>query len=61
MVRWQPDYPPVRKLVDRTALSGRQRRKLATAAARRLTIDLWRLFTDRTTAEKIGLGLTCVL
>lgn len=60
LVRWQPDYPPVRRLVDRTALSGRQRRKLATAAARRLAIDLWRLFTGRTTAEKIGLGLTCV-
>jgi transposase len=60
LVRWQPDYPPVRKLVDRTALSGRQRKKLATAAARRLAIDLWRLFTGQTTAEKIGLGLTCV-
>jgi transposase len=60
LVRWQPDYPPVRQLVERTALSGRQRRKLATAAARRLAIDLWRLFTGQTTAEKIGLGLTCV-
>jgi transposase len=60
LVRWQPDYPPVRRLVDRAALSGRQRRKLATAAARRLAIDLWRLFTGQTTPEKIGLGLTCV-
>jgi transposase len=57
LVRWQPAYPPVRKLIDRTALSGRQRRKLATAAARRLAIDLWRLFTGQTTADKIGLGL----
>ena len=61
LVRWQPDYPPIKKLIDRTALSGRQRRKLATAAARRLAIDLWRLFTNQTTAEKIGLGLTCAL
>jgi hypothetical protein len=60
LARWQPDHPPVRKLVDRAALSGRQRRKAATAAARRLAIDLWRLFTGQTTAEKIGLGLTCV-
>jgi transposase len=61
LVRWQPGYPPVRPLIDRTALSGRQRRKLATAAARRLAIDLWRLFTGQTTADKIGLGLIRVL
>lgn len=56
LARWQPDYPPVRALVDKTRLSARQRRKHAAAAARRLAIDLWRLFTGQTTAEKIGLN-----
>lgn len=55
LARWQPDYPPVRALVDKAALSPRRRRKHAAAAARRLAIDLWRLFTGQTTAEKIGL------
>jgi len=55
LARWQPDYPPVRALVDKASLSPRRRRKHATAAARRLAIDLWRLFTGQTTAEKIGL------
>src|SRR5690606_10677629 len=61
LVRWQPEYPPEQRLIVRDALSGRQRRRLAAAAARRLAIDLWRLFTGRTTAEKIGLGLIRVL
>lgn len=55
LARWQPDNPPVRALVDKAALSPRRRRKHAAAAARRLAIDLWRLFTGQTTAEKIGL------
>jgi transposase len=55
LARWQPSYPPVRALVDKASLSPRRRRKHATAAARRLAIDLWRLFTGQTTAEKIGL------
>jgi transposase len=56
LARWQPHYPPVQALVDKTALSARRRRKHAAAAARRLAIDLWRLFTGQTTAEKIGLS-----
>jgi len=55
LVRWQPDYKPVRALVDKAALSPRRRRKHAVAAARRLAIDLWRLATKQTTPEKIGL------
>jgi transposase len=54
LVRWQPQYPPVRKLVE-TGLAPRMRRKAVVAAARRLAIDLWRLATNRTTPEKIGL------
>jgi transposase len=60
LARWQPDYKPVRLLVDKTALSGRRRRKLAVAAARRLAIDLWRLATKQTTPEKIGLNAAFV-
>ena len=54
LLRWQPQYPPVRCLVDKS-LSPRIRRKAAVAAARRLAIDLWRLATGRTTPERIGL------
>ncbi len=54
LVRWQPDYPPVRALVA-GVLRGAARRKLAVAAARRLAIDLWRLATGQTTAEKLRL------
>jgi transposase len=54
LVRWQPDYPPVRKLVE-GLVRGAARRKLAVAAARRLAIDLWRLATGQSTAEKLHL------
>lgn len=54
LVRWQPDYPPVRRLVEGTA-KGAARRKLAVAAARRLAVDLWRLATGQTTPEKLKL------
>ena len=54
LVRWQPDYPPVRALVAGTA-RGAARRKLAVAAARRLAVDLWRLATAQTTPEKLHL------
>ncbi len=52
LVRYQPAYPPVRRLVEGTA-RGAARRKLAVAAARRLAIDLWRLATEQTTAAKL--------
>lgn len=54
LVRWQPDYPPVRALVAGVA-RGAARRKLAVAAARRLAVDLWRLATGQTTAEQLHL------
>lgn len=54
LVRWQPNYPPVRALVAGVA-RGAKRRKLAVAAARRLAVDLWRLATKQTTADKLGL------
>lgn len=54
LVRWQPDYPPVRALVAGIARGG-ARRKCAVAAARRLAVDLWRLATHQTTPEKLKL------
>lgn len=54
LARWQPDYPPVRRLVEGVA-RGAARRKCAVAAARRLAIDLWRLSTQQTTPEKLKL------
>lgn len=54
LVRWQPNYPPVRKLVEGVA-RGAARRKCAVAAARRLAVDLWRLATGQTTPEKLHL------
>jgi len=56
LVRWQPDYPPVRKLVE-GAVKGAARRKLAVAAARRLAVDLWRLATKQTTPEQLHLNV----
>lgn len=54
LVRWQPDYPPVRALVAGIA-RGAVRRKLAVAAARKLAVDLWRLATGQTTAANLKL------
>ncbi|WP_309398645.1 IS110 family transposase [Cerasicoccus maritimus] len=58
LVRYQPNYPPIQKF--RAALlekktSPAARKKAIVAVARRLAVDLWRLFTDQTTPEQIGL------
>lgn len=53
LLRWQPAYPPLQKLI--AARDGRARRKAVVAVARRLAIDLWRLSTGRATAEQLGL------
>jgi transposase len=60
LVRWQPQYPPVRRLVEGVA-RGAARRKLVVAAARRLAIDLWRLATGQCTPEKLGLIVPAAL
>ena len=39
LIRWQPDYPPIKKLRN-ALLSKRGKRRLTVAAARRLAIDL---------------------
>jgi transposase len=55
LLRWQPDYPPIKKL--RTMVSKRAKRRLVVAAARRLAIDLWRWSTGQATAEALGLRM----
>jgi transposase len=59
LVRFQPDYPPVKKrlatLAKGARTTGAQRKKAIIAVARLLAVDLWRLHTGRSTAEKLGL------
>ena len=52
---WQPYYEPVRQLAAGLVKSKRAKKRLVVKAARRLAIDLWRLETEQTTAEKLGL------
>ena len=52
---WQPQYGPVRQLATGLVKSKRAKKRLVVKAARRLAIDLWRLETGQTTAEKLGL------
>jgi transposase len=56
--RWQPDYHALRKwahVLGNPARNGAARKKAVVAVARQLAVDLWRLFTGQTTAEKLGL------
>lgn len=53
LLRWQPAYPPLHRL--QAARDGRARRKAVVAVARHLAIDLWRLATGQTTADRLGL------
>ena len=58
MMRWQPDYHALRKwapVLQNPRASAGARKKAIVAIARQLAVDLWRLFTDQTTAEKLGL------
>jgi transposase len=57
LIVWQPHYQPVRQLAAGIVKSKRAKRRLVVKAARRLAIDLWRLSTGQTTAEKLGLVL----
>jgi len=58
MMRWQPDYHGLKKWLPVVANRGQSaaaRKKAVVAIARQLAVDLWRLFTEQTTAEKLGL------
>lgn len=55
LARWQPDYPPLRRL--HSAPGRRARKRMIVAVARRLLVDLWRWRTGRRTAEQLGLTM----
>jgi transposase len=61
LVRFQPNYPAVRKwsrIVAKGALAtGAARKKAIVAVARQLAVDLWRLRTGRIRAEQLGLTI----
>jgi transposase len=58
MQRWQPDYHALKKwahVIGDLSRSASSRKKAVVAVARQLAVDLWRLFTGQTTADKLGL------
>jgi transposase len=58
MMRWQPGYHALLKwmhILGDASRSAATRKKAIVAVARQLAVDLWRLFTGQTTAEKLGL------
>jgi len=60
MVRFQAQYPPVKKrlaiLAKGSRATGAARKKAIVAVARQLAVDLWRLHTARCTAAQLGLN-----
>jgi transposase len=54
--KWQPQYPPMRLL--KAQKGTRARKRAAVAVARRLAIDMWRIATHQSTAQKLGLKIT---
>jgi len=58
MVRFQPNYPPVKKrlalLAKGSRALGAVRKKAIVVVARHLAVDLWRLHTGRCRAEQLG-------
>jgi len=61
MVRFQPQYPPVKKrlavLAKGAKATGAQRKRAIVAVARHLAVDLWRVHTGRLTAKQLGLNI----
>ena len=61
MVRFQPQYPPVKKrlavLAKGAKATGAQRKKAIVAVARHLAVDLWRVHTGRLTGHQLGLNI----
>jgi len=60
MVRFQRNYPPVKKrltiLAKGARATGAQRKKAIVAVARHLAVDLWRIHTGRCSAVQLGLN-----
>src|SRR5262245_10049229 len=65
MVRFQPNYPPVKKrlsvLAKGARATGAQRKKAIVAVARHLAVDLWRIHTARCSAAQLGLSSAEIL
>jgi transposase len=61
LLKWQPDYEPVRQLAIGLVKSKRAKKRLVVKAARQLAVDLWRLQTGRTTAPELGLILQPII
>ena len=61
MVRFQPNYPPVKKrlavLAKGARATGAARKKAIVAVARHLAVDLWRIHTGRCCAKYLGLTI----
>jgi transposase len=61
LVRFQPNYPPVRKwrriLAKGALATGAARKKAIVAVARQLAVDLWRIRTERVQPEQLGLTI----
>jgi transposase len=58
-LRFQPQYPPLQRwrlVLGNPQASAAARKKAIVAVGRRLAIDLWRLNTGRSTAQKLGLN-----
>ena len=55
MLKWQPDYGPVRQLGSALVRSKRAKKRLVVKAARELAVDLWRLQSGRVTAQELHL------
>jgi transposase len=58
MMRWQPDDHGLKKWLPVVASRGQSaaaRKKAVVDITRQLAVDLWRLFTEQTTTEKLGL------
>lgn len=60
LLRFQSNYRPIEKrrvLLTSTRMGGGAKQKAIVAISRQLAIDLWRMHTGRTTAEKLGLRM----
>jgi len=56
LIQWQPDWHAwQKKKKEFVQASGARKKQLVTAMARLLAIDIWRLYTNRTTLSNLGL------
>jgi hypothetical protein len=59
MMRWQPDYRPLKKWAHvhySATPNAASRRKAVVAIARQPAVNLWRIFTGAAKAEMFGLN-----